>query len=74
LSHMLGLRPGAAYAYSADFWLGWQEWQFDWWLRIGTALLATVGATRFLCPRLDKIAQSYEVRAVHSPQLSPVLA
>jgi uncharacterized membrane protein len=59
LSHMLGLRPGVELAYSPDFWLGWQELQFDWWVRITTALVATIGATRFLCPRLDKIAQSY---------------
>ena len=56
LSHTFGLRAGPLYAHSPDFWLGWGEFQADWLLRMATALLATVGAVRFLCPRLDKIA------------------
>jgi uncharacterized membrane protein len=59
LSHTFGLRPGDAFAHSPDFWLGWGEWQFDWWLRVITAGIATVGAVKFLCPRLDKIAGVY---------------
>lgn len=59
LSHTLGLRAGALYAHSPDFWLGWGEFQADWLLRMATALFATVGAVRFLCPRLDKIAHGY---------------
>ena len=59
LSHTFGLRPGVAYAHSPDFWLSWGEFQADWWLRVATSLFATVGAVRFLCPRLDKIAQGY---------------
>jgi uncharacterized membrane protein len=62
LSHLLGMRAGPMYAYSPDFWLGWGEWQADWLLRTATALLATVGAVKFLCPRLDKIAETYIAR------------
>ena len=59
LSHSFGLRAGPAYAHSPDFWLGWGEWQVDWLVRMITALIATVGAVKFLCPRLDKIAEGY---------------
>jgi uncharacterized membrane protein len=59
-SHALGLRPGLAYAYSPDFWLSWMPLSADWWLRIGTSLLASVGAVKFLCPRLDKVGEAYE--------------
>ena len=59
-SHTLGLRSGIDYAASTDFWLSWLPLSADWWLRIGTALLATVGAVKFLCPRLDKLGTVYE--------------
>jgi uncharacterized membrane protein len=59
-SHALGLRAGIGYAHSPDFWLSWETFSADWWLRIATALLATVGAVRFLCPRLDKLGFAYE--------------
>ncbi|MEP6775041.1 MAG: DUF2085 domain-containing protein [Chloroflexota bacterium] len=59
-SHAVGLRPGTAYAYSPDFWLSWMPLSADWWLRIGTSLLAAVGAVKFLCPRMDKVGGVYE--------------
>jgi len=59
LSHTLDWRPGIEFAHSTSFWLGWGELQFDWWMRILTALLATIGAVRFLCPRLDRAARAY---------------
>lgn len=59
-SHALGFRPGIAYANSPDFWLSWQPFSADWWLRIVTSLLATIGAVKFLCPRLDKLGTIYE--------------
>lgn len=59
-THALGLRPGVSYAHSSDFWLSWEVFSADWWLRIFTALLATVGAVKFLCPRLDKLGFVYE--------------
>ena len=59
-SHAFGLRPGPSYAYSPDFWLSWLPLSVDWWLRIGTSLLAAVGAVKFLCPRLDKVGEVYE--------------
>lgn len=59
-SHALGWRSDISYANSGDFWLSWQTLSFDWWLRIGTALLATVAAVKFLCPRLDKLGYAYE--------------
>jgi uncharacterized membrane protein len=59
-SHALGLRSGLANAYSTDFWLSWLPLSADWWLRIGTSLLAAVGAVKFLCPRLDKVGEAYE--------------
>lgn len=59
-SHALGLRSGFDYAYSTDFWLSWMPLSADWWLRIGTSLLAAVGAVKFLCPRLDKVGEAYE--------------
>lgn len=59
LSHTFGLRAGSVYAHSPDFWLGWGELQADWLLRMVTAFFATVGAVKFLCPRLDKIGQGY---------------
>jgi uncharacterized membrane protein len=71
LSHTFGLRPGVAYAHSPDFWLGWGELQFDWWLRVLTSLIATIGAVKFLCPRLDKLAQSYAARPL--PEAAPTL-
>lgn len=71
-SHALGWRSGISYANSDDFWLSWQAFSFDWWLRIGTALLATVGAVKFLCPRLDKLGDAYErlynIRKHRSPR------
>jgi uncharacterized membrane protein len=67
LSHTLGLRAGPLYAHSPNFWLGWGEFQADWLLRMATALLATVGAVRFLCPRLDKIAERYTRRTTSDP-------
>lgn len=59
-THALGARPGIEYAHSPDFWLSWEAFSADWWLRIGTALIATVGAVKFLCPRLDKLGYVYE--------------
>jgi uncharacterized membrane protein len=59
-THALGFRTGIADAYSSDFWLSWQAFSADWWLRIVTALVATVGAVKFLCPRLDKLGYEYE--------------
>jgi uncharacterized membrane protein len=59
-SHALGLRTSLEFAHSADFWLSWSPFSADWWLRIATALLATVGAVKFLCPRLDKVGSVYE--------------
>lgn len=59
-THALGLRTGAVYAHSPDFWLSWEVFSADWWLRIATSLLATVGAVKFLCPRLDKLGSVYE--------------
>lgn len=78
-SHALGWRPGLADAYSTDFWISWGVFSADWWLRIATALLATVGAVKFLCPRLDKIGFEYErlykarVRRQRPAPDSPVL-
>ncbi|MDQ6693504.1 MAG: DUF2085 domain-containing protein [Chloroflexota bacterium] len=59
-SHALGLRAGLSLARSPDFWLSWQTFSADWLLRIATSLLATVGAVKFICPRLDKIGTKYE--------------
>ncbi len=61
-SHALGWRAGAALsaANPHDFWLSWELFSADWWLRIVTSLLATVGAVKFLCPRLDKLGFEYE--------------
>lgn len=59
-THALGLRTDLAYAHSPDFWLSWEAFSADWWLRIATALVATVGAVKFLCPRLDKMGAVYE--------------
>lgn len=59
-SHALGLRTDATYAQSADFWVSWGVFSADWWLRIITTLIATVGAVKFLCPRLDKLGFAYE--------------
>ncbi len=59
-SHALGLRSGIADATSSDFWLSWQTFSADWWLRIITAMIATIGAVKFLCPRLDKLGSVYE--------------
>jgi uncharacterized membrane protein len=59
-SHALGLRTGIPDAFSPDFWLSWQAFSADWWLRIVTALIATIGAVKFLCPRLDKLGFEYE--------------
>jgi uncharacterized membrane protein len=59
-THFLGLRPGIDMARSPDFWLSWEAFSADWWLRIATALLATAGAVKFLCPRLDKLGFAYE--------------
>jgi uncharacterized membrane protein len=59
-THALGLRTGIADAASPDFWLSWQAFSADWWLRILTATLATIGAVKFLCPRLDKLGFAYE--------------
>ena len=59
-THALGFRPGISNAHSPDFWLSWEMFSADWWLRIGTALLATVGAVKFICPRLDKLGFAYE--------------
>lgn len=59
-THALGLRPGISYADSGDFWLSWGTFSADWWLRIATALIATVGAVKFICPRLDKLGFVYE--------------
>ncbi len=59
-THTLGLRPGINYANSPDFWLSWEALSADWWLRIVTALIATIGAVKFLCPRLDKLGYAYE--------------
>ncbi len=68
-SHAFGLRSGFAYAYSPDFWLSWMPLAADWWLRIGTSLLAAVGAVKFLCPRLDKVGEAYEhVRELRTSQ------
>jgi nitric oxide reductase large subunit len=59
-SHALGLRTSIDYAQSSDFWLSWAPLSADWWLRVGTSLLATIGAVKFLCPRLDKMGGVYE--------------
>jgi len=59
-SHALGLRSGIANATSTDFWLSWQAFSADWWLRIITAMIAAIGAVKFLCPRLDKLGYVYE--------------
>lgn len=59
-SHALGLRPGIDQAFSPDFWVSWQTFSADWWLRMATALLAVVGAVKFICPRLDKLGFEYE--------------
>lgn len=72
LSHTFGLRPGIDLAHSSSFWVGWGEFQLDWWLRIITALIATVGAVKFLCPRLDRAALAYENSL--QPHLKPRLA
>lgn len=75
-THALGLRPGIASAHSPDFWLSWEVYSADWWLRIATSLLATVGAVKFLCPRLDKLGSVYEqlYRARKQAGRSPVPA
>lgn len=59
-SHALGLRAGIDLATSPDFWLSWRTFSADWWLRILTSLLATVGAVKFMCPRLDRVGSLYE--------------
>jgi uncharacterized membrane protein len=59
-THALGLRTGISDATSPDFWLSWQAFSADWWLRILTAMIATIGAVKFLCPRLDKLGFAYE--------------
>jgi len=59
-THALGLRTGIMDAYSTDFWRSWATFSADWWLRIVTALIATIGAVKFLCPRLDKLGFQYE--------------
>jgi uncharacterized membrane protein len=72
-SHALGLRAGIADAASPDFWLSWQPFAADWWLRMLTAMVATIGAVKFLCPRLDKLGSAYEqlYRARTLPGLLP---
>jgi uncharacterized membrane protein len=59
-SHALGFRTGIGEAYSTDFWRSWDTFSADWWLRVITALVATIGAVKFLCPRLDKLGVEYE--------------
>ena len=72
MSHAFGLRTGIEYAQSSDFWLSWAPFSADWWLRVGTSLLATVGAVKFLCPRLDKMGGVYErlraARTIRRPE------
>jgi uncharacterized membrane protein len=72
-THALGLRTGIAEAASPDFWLSWQTFSADWWLRILTAMVATIGAVKFLCPRLDKLGFAYEqlYRARTQPVFEP---
>jgi uncharacterized membrane protein len=77
-THALGLRPGISYAHSPDFWLSWETFSLDWWLRIATAFIATVGAVKFICPRLDKLGSEYErlyqSRTRHKPTASLIAA
>jgi uncharacterized membrane protein/glutaredoxin len=80
VTHMLGLREGFDWTMDASFgsfYIGSQPFSLNWWLRVSTGLLASLGAVWFAFPRMQRAVDDAEQirliyaqsRALRSPTL-----
>ena len=70
VTHMLGLREGFDWTMDASFgsfYIGSQPFSLNWWLRVSTGLLASLGAVWFAFPRMQRAVDDAEqIRLIYA--------